>query len=208
MTTPTVIHLVRHGLVHNPQAIFYGRLPGFPLSDEGRKQAQAAATALRDRPLAAIWCSPMLRTQQTAEAIRAAHDGLVVQTAPLLIEVHCAFEGRPHSEAAARDWDVYTGAGPEFEQPADILARTRQFIAQVRRQYTGQQVAAVTHGDVIAFTFLWIRGVPLMPPTNKQTLDTLGLSDRYPAPASITTLVYQTADEGEIPGLEYTKPYR
>jgi len=208
MTTHTVIHLVRHGHVHNPQAILYGRLPGFGLSEEGREQAQAAAIALRDRPLATIFSSPMLRAWQTAEAIRGqGHDGLVVQTSPLLDEVHTFFEGRHVSEAAARDWDVYTGVGPEFEQPADILARAREFIAQVRRQYAGQHVAAVTHGDLIAFTILWARSAPLAPPTNKQTLDTLGLPDRYPVPASITTLVFQTADEAEVPGLTYTRPY-
>ena len=63
----TQIHFVRHGEVHNPQKIYYGRLPGFPLSEEGRRQAQAAAHALRARPLAAIFSSPMQRARETAE---------------------------------------------------------------------------------------------------------------------------------------------
>ena len=29
---PTVVHLVRHGEVHNPEKVLYGRLPGFRLS--------------------------------------------------------------------------------------------------------------------------------------------------------------------------------
>jgi hypothetical protein len=35
-TTRTVVHLLRHGEVYNPEAILYGRIPGFRLSDNGR----------------------------------------------------------------------------------------------------------------------------------------------------------------------------
>ena len=35
MTQPTTIHIVRHGDVHNPQQVLYGRLPNFRLSDMG-----------------------------------------------------------------------------------------------------------------------------------------------------------------------------
>ena len=34
--TRTVVHLLRHGEVHNPDGILYGRLPGFRLSDAGQ----------------------------------------------------------------------------------------------------------------------------------------------------------------------------
>ena len=48
------IHLVRHGEVFNPQGVLYGRLPGYGLSDLGRRMAQAAADDLvaRERPVA------------------------------------------------------------------------------------------------------------------------------------------------------------
>ena len=36
----SVVHLVRHGQVHNPDGILYGRLPGYGLSDIGRAMAQ------------------------------------------------------------------------------------------------------------------------------------------------------------------------
>ncbi len=39
----TVVHLLRHGEVYNPQGIFYGRLPGFRLSDLGHRMAERAA---------------------------------------------------------------------------------------------------------------------------------------------------------------------
>ncbi len=44
----TVIYLVRHGEVYSPDAIFYGRRPGFCLSERGIWQAKAGAEALRN----------------------------------------------------------------------------------------------------------------------------------------------------------------
>ena len=101
------VHLVRHGEVHNPQHLMYGRLPGYRLSQRGQQQAQAAAQWLKTRPLAALHASPMQRARETA-SILAAHNGdLPVHIDERLIEVNTPFEGRPLSELFARDWDLY-----------------------------------------------------------------------------------------------------
>ena len=63
----TTIHLVRHGEVHNPDDIYYGRIPGYRLSERGREQAAAAGKFLAKRRLAAIYASPQQRAQETAE---------------------------------------------------------------------------------------------------------------------------------------------
>ena len=63
---------MRHGEVHNPRAIFYGRMPRFRLSEAGRRQAEAAADYLAGAPLAAIYTSPLLRARQTAAIIQRA----------------------------------------------------------------------------------------------------------------------------------------
>jgi broad specificity phosphatase PhoE len=206
MVNPTFIYFVRHGHVDNPKNILYGRLPGFRLSEMGREQAQAAATALREVPFAAAFSSPQLRARQTAEIILAGRNGLEPSISPLIDELDTPYEGRPISEVAARKWDIYTGIEPQYEQPADLVARLRQFIAEVRRNYTGQPVLAVTHGDLIAFLLLWVKGFSLEP-GSKEKLDTLGLADSYPATASITTFTYQTMMEDETPGLSYARPY-
>ena len=62
------LHLVRHGEVENPRGVIYGRLPGYNLSERGRRQAAAAARRLRDADLAAVWASPLERAQETAQA--------------------------------------------------------------------------------------------------------------------------------------------
>ena len=207
MTAPTKISFVRHGHVHNPERIMYGRLPGFGLSESGREQARAAAVTLQDRPLAALFSSPQLRARQTAEIILAPHDGLTLSISPWLNEIHTPYEGWPVEELAARDWDIYSGIEPHYEQPPDILDRVQQFVAEVRQQYAGQQTLAVTHGDNILFMLFWARGLPVATGENKKLLSQLGLPDLYPVPASITTFVYQTTTPDEIPTFEYVKPY-
>lgn len=63
------LHLVRHGEVHNPQRVLYGRLPNYRLSDAGREMTRAAAehVAGLGRPVTQLRCSPLQRTQESAE---------------------------------------------------------------------------------------------------------------------------------------------
>jgi probable phosphoglycerate mutase len=201
MTGSTKIHFVRHGKVDNPRGVFYGRLPGFALSEEGRHHAQAAAEALQGKPLAAVHSSPLLRARQTAEIILKPHEGLTLQISDLLCEVHSPFDGQPDAVLADRNWDVYTGVEPQYEQPADVLGRARQFVAHVCQQYAGRHVAAVTHGDLVAFLMLEAKGLPITP-AEKQML----YAD-YLAPGSIATFVYEPGADGGLSSLEYLKPY-
>ncbi|MBN2394060.1 MAG: histidine phosphatase family protein, partial [Anaerolineae bacterium] len=116
------------------------------------------------------------------------------------------FEGQPLIAMLSRNWDLYTGVDPSYEQPPDVVARSREFLAQVRREYAGQHVVAVSHGDVIAFTALWAFDVELIP-ANKHTLDAHGLSEGYPSPASLLTFTY-ASDADERPTMvTYRRPY-
>ena len=53
MTQSTVVHLLRHGEVRNPDHVIYGRLPGYHLSEDGRMMAKAAANFLAGRDITA-----------------------------------------------------------------------------------------------------------------------------------------------------------
>jgi broad specificity phosphatase PhoE len=200
----TSISFVRHGHVHNPEEVYYGRLPGFGLSEHGRREASAVAEVLRDRPLAAIYSSPIQRALETAEIIREPHPGLSVRVSELISEVYSPFDGSPRSKLLALNWNLYEGVGPPYEQPTDVLHRAQSFVTQVRREYPGQQVVAVTHGDVIAFMILWANGTPIRA-THKEALREVGLPNGYPAPASISTFFFQTTAQDELPDFQYTQ---
>jgi broad specificity phosphatase PhoE len=83
---------MRHGEVHNPEKILYGRLPNFRLSETGEKQAQIVAEYLADHDISYVVASPLQRAQQTATPIAATH-GLTLATDPDLIEAGNLFEG-------------------------------------------------------------------------------------------------------------------
>jgi broad specificity phosphatase PhoE len=89
----TAVHLVRHGEVHNPEGILYGRLPGYGLSETGREQARRVAEHLGPTDVTALFASPMQRAQETAAPI-AEKLGLEPVTDERLIEAANAFEGQ------------------------------------------------------------------------------------------------------------------
>ena len=69
MSPSTTVHLLRHGEVHNPDGVLYGRLPDFHLSERGQLMAQRAAAALANRDIAVVTASPLDRAQETAAPI-------------------------------------------------------------------------------------------------------------------------------------------
>ncbi|WP_084124745.1 histidine phosphatase family protein [Demequina sp. NBRC 110054] len=91
-----VVHLLRHGHVYNPDKILYGRLPGFHLSEAGRRMAQAVADDLlaRNVDIRRVVASPLQRAQETAGPIAEAF-GLSIDTEPRIIEAGNDFAGGP-----------------------------------------------------------------------------------------------------------------
>lgn len=207
MSIQTRLSFVRHGRVHNPDQVFYGRLPRFALAERGRREARAAAALLGAQPLTAVFSSPLLRARQTAREIVRAHGGLggTFGLSRLLLEVKTPWEGKPSGEVRARADDVYTGAGPGYEQPGDVLARVLRFVERTRRRFPGAHTAAVTHGDPIAFLVLWAGGHEVIP-ANKTRLAPLGIAGGYPATGSVTTLIFSSGDPDERPALEHRRP--
>src|SRR5581483_6096055 len=96
----TDVIFVRHGNVHNPRNLIYGRLPRMRLSQKGIEDVERTAHYLADLPIAAIYTSPLLRARQTA-AIIARHCGAPVHRNASLAEVHTSWQGE--SNAAVRE---------------------------------------------------------------------------------------------------------
>jgi broad specificity phosphatase PhoE len=88
----TMVHLLRHGEVFNPEGVLYGRLPGYSLSDLGRQMAERVAECLDGHDVAYVVASPLERAQETAEPT-AKRFGLDVAVDERLIEAGNVFEG-------------------------------------------------------------------------------------------------------------------
>jgi broad specificity phosphatase PhoE len=98
------IHLVRHGHVHNPDKVLYGRLENFRLSDAGRAMADAVARKFVEdgARVGRVVASPLLRAQETATPIATAF-GLPIDTDERLIEAWNLWEGSP-LQSGAKDF--------------------------------------------------------------------------------------------------------
>ncbi|MEU6525080.1 histidine phosphatase family protein [Streptomyces sp. NPDC046924] len=89
----TVVHLLRHGEVANPDGVLYGRLPGYQLSELGRRMAERVGEHLASRDVVHVGASPLERAQETAQPIAKAH-GLDIATDERLIEADNVFQGK------------------------------------------------------------------------------------------------------------------
>lgn len=200
----TDISLIRHGLVDNPEQVYYGRLPGYPLAEAGRAQAAAAGDFLAARAIAAIYHSPMLRAFQTADIVRAHCAALApLVECRLLNEIHSAYDGRSIAEMESRDWNFYREVTPPFEEPADVLARMVSFFDQACGQHPGEHIAAVSHADPIAFAILWANGLAISAEQRKHLID-CGVPDSYPSPCSISTFTFN--DDRHLIHFSYHAP--
>ena len=146
----TTIYLLRHGDYENPKQIFHGRLPGFPLSAVGHKQADHLARKLGDIPIAAVYASPLTRTYQTAQAIAAVHD-LPVRTDDRLMDLVTPLQGKPISFMESINWNFYRR---EFtkqggESLSDVFKRMDACIREKVRAHPGKNIVFVSHGDPI-----------------------------------------------------------
>lgn len=151
MPEKTIVHVMRHGEVHNPEQILYGRLPGYRLSDRGRGQAEAVAQWLADNDVTYVVASPLQRAQETAAPIAAAHS-LEVSSDPELIESLNVFEGQRVSpgDGALRDprnWrHLRDPITPSWGEPyRDIAARMTAAIDRARIAAAGHEAVCVSH---------------------------------------------------------------
>lgn len=152
MSTPrTTVHLLRHGEVHNPDKVLYGRLPGYRLSELGHEMAQRAAEALTHRDITVVTASPLERAQQTAAPVAAVH-GLTIGTDDGLIEADNVFEGERVSVGDGvlrqpRAWKhLYNPIRPSWGEPYVVVAqRMREAVARARDAALGHEAVLVSH---------------------------------------------------------------
>jgi broad specificity phosphatase PhoE len=149
--TRTVVHVLRHGEVHNPAKILYGRLPGYKLSELGEKMAAAAAGALDGHDVTHVVSSPLERAQQTAIPF-ADRFGLDVATDERLIESENFFEGKRVSVGDGvlrnpRYWGVlWNPFRPSWGEPyAVIAARMLAAVQTAREAAEGHEAVCVSH---------------------------------------------------------------
>jgi broad specificity phosphatase PhoE len=201
MSETTVVHLLRHGEVENPDRIIYGRLPGYHLSANGQSMARAAEAFFADRPVGALFSSPLERALETARPV-AERLGLPVVIDERLIEPWNHFEGLRFgvgdgSLRRPAHWPhLINPFLPSWGEPyRQIVARMLAVMAAARVAAGGAEAVCVSHQLPIWVTRRHVERRPLWHnPMARQC-----------ALGSVTSFSYAG---DQIVGVSYTVPAR
>jgi broad specificity phosphatase PhoE len=160
----TVVHLLRHGEVYNPEGLLYGRRDGFHLSELGRRMADRVAETIKDRDIVHMRVSPLERTRETGQPLATAR-GLEMVTDDRVIESTNKFEGKRFSggQNALRDprtWPLlWNPLRPSWGEPyKQVAARMMAAVHDARREAEGHEAVIVSHQLPIWTTRLHVEG--------------------------------------------------
>lgn len=198
--TRTVVHLLRHGEVDNPEGVLYGRLVGYRLSELGNQMADAVARHLADHDVTHVVASSLTRAQETAAPVAAVH-GLEVQTDDRVIEAGNLFEGvqvatmRPTHFIHPRHWPkLGNPMRPSWGEAYDeVAARMLAAIRDAREVARGHEAVLVSHQLPIWTVRNHMLGRRLWHDPRR----------RQCSLASLTTLTYE---DDELESLTYSEP--
>jgi probable phosphoglycerate mutase len=149
--------LVRHGQsTYNVEGRLPGQLPGIPLTDEGRRQAQRAAVALSGLPLGAVVTSPLERARETADII-ARGWALPTRVDSRLMDIDVgAWSGEKLDDLNKTDprWKSFAehpNQAPDgVESFPEVQARAVASVEDIRQDTAlGSYVVLVAHADVV-----------------------------------------------------------
>ncbi|MGD7734013.1 histidine phosphatase family protein [Propionibacteriaceae bacterium G57] len=201
MPEQTVVHLVRHGEVNNPEGVLYGRLPGFQLTERGERMADRLAAHFAGMPITYLASSPLERARQTIAPIAAKFPHLAIDIQPLVIEAANDFEGEVFGRGnkALRDprkwWRLRNPLLPSWGEPYQEVAERMLLAVHEAAEAIGpgRQGIIVSHQLPIWITRLHVEGrrLPHDPRRRRCTL------------ASVTSLHLVG---GRVVRVEYAEP--
>ena len=206
------LHLIRHGLTAgNLQGLYIGSGSDLPLCDEGRAQLEELKAKFQYPDVPLVFCSPMLRAQQTAEVLFPNAKLTILQD---LREMNFGkFENRPITELVK---------DPEFAQWMDPTSRTVPAGAEDRQMFFNrtssmlmkmfeymlrthtEEAACVTHGGVI-MNMLSQHALPFRKPEEWMTDPGAGYSVRLDAEMWMRDHLaeaYDVVPHGYLDGME------
>ena len=196
----SIVHVIRHGEVENPEKILYGRQPGWRLSQRGQEMAQVIGDWSKSIDLGAVHASPLQRAQETAAPIARAHS-LDITTDEKLIEAANIFEGKKFELGSGvlrhpSSWKHLVNPWkPSWGEPyEEQISRMLAAVFQARAAAQGKDAIVVSHQLPIWILRSAIEGRRLIHDPRK----------RQCTLASVTSFHFD--DEGMISGTSYSEP--
>ncbi|HJR38956.1 MAG TPA: histidine phosphatase family protein [Nocardioidaceae bacterium] len=209
----TVVHLLRHGEVHNPTGVLYGRMPGYHLSDLGQEMAQRVADTIGDRDITAVVSSPLERAQQTAAPLAKAL-GVDITTDRRVIESTNVFEGQTFGVGDGvlkkpSAWrHLWNPLRPSWGEPyKQLVARMMAAVYDARDAASGHEAVIVSHQLPIWITRLHVEGRPFLHDPRRRHCTLCSLTSFSFDGENLTTVRYSEPAADLIPVADKNAPF-
>jgi broad specificity phosphatase PhoE len=206
----TVVHLMRHGEVHNPDGVLYGRLPDYHLSDLGVEMAEAVGAHLGDHDVTVVVASPLERAQETAAPIASPH-ALAIVTDPRVIEAGNYFEGKTFgvgdgSLRYPRHWPKLVNPfKPSWGEPyQEIADRMLAAIADTRNLARGHEGVIVSHQLPVWTVRSKLEGRRMWHDPRRRTCSLASLTSLTYLGDELTSIAYSEPAAALLPGARNT----
>jgi broad specificity phosphatase PhoE len=213
VTPDTIVHLLRHGEVHNPEGVLYGRRDGFHLSDLGVRMAQRVADVVGDRDIVHVRSSPLERAQETAAPLATAR-GLEVVLDERVIESTNVFEGKRFGvgDGALRKpsaWrHLWNPFRPSWGEPyKEIVERMMAAVHAAREAATGHEAVLVSHQLPIWTTRLHVEKRSFLHDPRKRQCTLCSLTSFHFVGDQLTQVSYSEPAGDLIPVKDKSAPF-
>ena len=209
----TIVHLLRHGEVHNPGGVLYGRSDGFHLSDLGKQMAEQVAGAIKDRDITHLVASPLERAQETARPLADAR-GLEIVTDDRVIESTNVFEGqrfgktvRPLRRPAA--WrHLWNPFRPSWGEPyKELVDRMMSAVEDARETAEGHEAVIVSHQLPIWITRLHVEHKSFLHNPRNRQCTLCSLTSLHFRDDTLTRVSYSEPAADLIPARDKSAPF-
>ncbi len=153
----TRLYIVRHGATPLTAEDRFSGAGEINLSDEGCHQVKLLAARLANTRIAAIYCSPLLRTMETGRILAEPHHVDPIPSDGLREISHGHWEGLSRKEVEARykeeyiawEADPFTFAPQGGESGLSVLARALPLVRDIVVKHEGMNVLIVSHKATI-----------------------------------------------------------
>ena len=213
MTESTIVHLMRHGEVHNPAGVLYGRRPGYHLSELGVKMAERVAGEITDRDIVHLVASPLERAQETARPLAEAKS-LDIVVDGRVIESENVFEGKSFGvgDGALRSpsawkhlWNPFT---PSWGEPyKQVAARMRAAVKDASVAARGHEAVVVSHQLPIWVARLSAEGRPFLHDPRKRQCTLASLTSFHFEGDRLVRVSYSEPAADLIPARDKKAPF-
>ncbi len=209
----TTVHLIRHGEVHNPEGVLYGRRDGYHLSELGREMAERIGKSLGERDIVHLRTSPLERAQETVAPLAKAL-GLTPVIDPRVIESANVFEGRRfgHGDNALRKPSTWihlrNPLRPSWGEPyKEVVARMLAAVYDARDAARGHEAAIVSHQLPIWVTRLSLERRSFLHDPRRRQCTLCSITSLQFTDDRLTTITYSEPAGDLIPVRDKSAPF-